>query len=252
MASYPIMLSLHFIIIILKKTMYKAYMLVVVSILDQESILMKENLAHMFRLADSLGCGIDLHVDESQIEPAGGLKLLLKVLDNLKIDIPITCSHVSSMALLPKDELKRLADRLAEKQISVVALPLTNGWLLGNNSCSTPLKRPLAPIKQLQKAGVLLAVGGDNVQDPWFPTGNFDPLALMSTSLPLAQLVPWERLGLAPFTTAAARLMGLEWDGTLQVGGPAEFLLLEAASWAEALSTPPKRQVLINGSWLEQ
>ena len=72
----------------------------------------------------------------------------------------------------------------------------------------------------------------------------------MATSLPLAQLAPWERLGLAPFTTTAAELMSLEWDGTFQVGGPAEFMLLEAASWSEALSTPPKRQVLMAGSWL--
>ena len=212
--------------------------------------LMQEDLAQMIRLADSLGCGIDIHVDESQVQPAVGLKLLLKVLDDLKIDIPITCSHLSSMALLPEDELKCLADRVAQKQISVVALPTTNCWLLGHDSWATPLRRPLAPIKQLQQAGVLLAVGGDNVQDPWFPGGNFDPVALMGTSLPLTQLAPWERLGLAPFTTAAARLMALDWDGTFQVGGPAEFLLLEAGSLAEAISTPPQRQVLVCGSWV--
>jgi cytosine deaminase len=68
-----------------------------------------------------------------------------------------------------------LAERMALHNIRVVALPLTNGWLLGRQDFATPLRRPLAPIRQLQRAGVCVAVGGDNVQDPWFPAGNFDP-----------------------------------------------------------------------------
>ena len=113
------------------------------------------------------------------------------------------------------------------------------------------MERPLAPIHQLQLAGVTVAVGGDNVQDPWFPVGNFDPLALMAFSLPLAHLAPWQRLGLAPFTTAAARVMNLSWEGTLQPGSPANLLLLEAGSWAEALAAPPRRQVIVDGNWLQ-
>ena len=97
-----------------------------------------------------------------------------------------------------------------------------------------------------------VALGGDNVQDPWFPGGNFDPLSLMSFALPIAQLAPWERLGLAPFTTAPAYLMELEWDGTFKLGGPADFVLLEARSWSEALSKPPQRKVLINGDWFDE
>jgi len=114
------------------------------------------------------------------------------------------------------------------------------------------VKRPLAPIRQMQLAGITVAVGGDNVQDPWFPAGNFDPLALMAFSLPLAHLAPWQRLGLAPFTTAAARLMNLAWDGTFQPGSPASLILLEASSWAEALATPPRRRVLVDGNWLDE
>jgi len=66
----------------------------------------------------------------------------------------------------------------------------------------------------------------------------------------LAHLAPWQRLGLAPFTTAAARVMNLSWDGTLQPGSPANLLLLEAGSWSEALAAPPRRKVIIDGNWL--
>ncbi len=208
-------------------------------------------LFRIFHLANQLGCGIDLHVDESEIHPAAGLKQLINVLDQIEIKIPVSCSHLSSMSLLPSNELRFLANRLAHYRVNVVALPLTNAWLLGRRETATPVIRPLAPIFQLQQAGVTVAVGSDNVQDPWFPVGNFDPLSLMSFAMPLAHLAPWTRLGLSPFTTAAASLMGLEWDGTIQLGSPADFVLLDACSWIEAMSSPPGRKLLIHGRWFD-
>ena len=109
--------------------------------------------------------------------------------------------------------------------------------------------RPLAPVRQLQRAGVCVAIGGDNVADPWFPGGCFDPLALMAASLPLTQLAPWQRLGLAPFTTAAATLMDLEWDGLIAEEAPADLIVLEASGWHDALMRPPERRILISGRW---
>ena len=147
--------------------------------------------------------------------------------------------------MLTPRRLQRLADRMAAYRLQVVALPLTNGWLLGQSPQATPLRRPLAPIRQLQRAGVRVAVGGDNVADPWFPAGDFDPLALMASCLPLAQLAPWQRLGLSPFTTTAAAVMDLDWDGRIGSGAPADLIVLEADSWSEALRCPPQRRVLI-------
>ncbi len=138
---------------------------------------------------------------------------------------------------------------MAYHQVNVVALPLTNLWLLSRDESCSPVKRPLAPIKQLQNAGVTVAIGGDNVQDPWFPAGNFDPLALMSASMPMTHSAPWNRLGLSLFTTGASRLMGLEWDGTFKIGSEADFVLIDAQCWASAMSAPPNRKVMIQGHW---
>ncbi len=48
----------------------------------------------------------------------------------------------------------------------------------------------------------------------------------------------------------SAQVMGLEWDGSLDKGVPADFVVLEADTWASAMSTPPKRKVMIKGNWL--
>tara|TARA_Y100001968_G_scaffold116859_1_gene106240 strand:- start:9758 stop:11050 length:1293 start_codon:yes stop_codon:yes gene_type:complete len=210
------------------------------------------NLFNLIETANKIGCGIDLHIDESSQYPAAGITQLMKVLEHINCQVPITCSHSSSMALLPPRKLKYFADQMARHNISVVALPLTNGWLLGRQERKTPVIRPLAPVRQLQQSGVSVAIGGDNVQDPWFPLGNLDPIALMSDSIPLTQLAPWERLGLSAYTSSAAALMGLEWDGTIKTNAPAEFVVLNARTWSEALSSPPSRQHIINGNWFDE
>jgi cytosine deaminase len=64
------------------------------------------------------------------------------------------------------------------------------------------------------------------------------------------QLLPWQRAGLAPLTTAPARLLNLEWDGVLRIGGPADLVVLGASSWPEVLARTPQRRVLRGGAWL--
>ena len=212
----------------------------------------RASIRQMLILANKLGCAVDIHIDEAQNYPAAGLRELINVLDEMKLDVPITCSHSSSMSLLNKRDLIAISERLASHKVHVVALPLTNSWLLGRYPHKTLLKRPLAPIYQLQRAGITVSVGGDNVQDAWYPSGNFDPLALMAFAMPFAHLAPWERLGLTPFTTAPANMMGLEWDGIIELGSPADFILLNVTSWIEALSSPPSRDIIINGQWLRK
>ncbi len=208
-------------------------------------------LRRLLELADRHGCPVDLHIDEAASQPAEGVRQLLRVLESMTVSVPVTCSHASSLSLLSTGALERLGTRMARQNLQVVALPLTNGWLLGHRDNETPLCRPLAPIRQLQRAGIPVAVGGDNVQDPWYPGGQLDPLAIMAMSLPLAQLAPWDDHGLKPFGTDATGLMGLEWDGRLRAGAPADLIHLPGGGWPELLSMASRRRVLAGGHWVQ-
>ena len=210
----------------------------------------REALLALLDLAERHGCGVDLHVDEADSCPGEGVAMVAQLVLEQRRAVAITCSHASSMALLPQRNCDRLADRLAAANIAVVALPTTNFWLLGRRPGRTPWRRPLAPIRSLQQAGVRLAIGGDNVQDPWYPGGDFDPIELLRWSAPLCQLMPWQRLGLAPFSTAASAVLELAWDGVVRLGAPADLVLLGAGSWGELLARPPQRRVLRQGVWL--
>ena len=213
------------------------------------SSVVTEQLEALLRLADRYSCGIDLHIDEADHGAAEGMVQLLKALRRVPVQVPVTCSHASSLSLLPAPRLLRLAERMAAAQINVIALPLTNAWLLARADHATPLQRPQAPIRQLQCCGVPVAVAGDNVADPWFPGGDFDPLALLAASMPLTQLLPWQRLGLAPFTTAPPAILQLEWDGVLRAGAPADLICTEGRGWSDLIQCSPQRQILVNGHW---
>ena len=207
-------------------------------------------ISALLRLAERVGCGIDLHIDESDRQPARGLRLLMALLERRPCAVPITCSHASSLALLPEPQLQRLAERMARLGLSVVALPLTNLWLLGRRPGCTPNSRPQAPLRQLQAAGVAVAMASDNVRDPWYPGGDFDPVELLRLSPLLSHLQPWRRLGLAPFSSGAARVLDLPWDGVLREGGPADLLVLGCGGWGDLLARSPRRRVLRAGCWL--
>ena len=210
-----------------------------------------DHLLALLRLAERLGCPVDLHVDEGAAAPGAGVALLTGLIERQGCGVPVTCSHASSMGLMPLGPRTQLAERMAAAGLQVVALPTTNFWLLGHRGGLTTPERPLAPIRLLQQAGVPVALGGDNVQDPWYPGGDFDPIELLRFAVPVAQLAPWQRLGLVPFTSAAARLMGLPWDGVLRLGSPADLVVLGASSWSDLLARPPQRRVLRDGVWLE-
>ena len=202
------------------------------------------------RLADQLGCGVDLHLDEGLSHRGRGVRLVCAALERQRLQVPVVCSHACSMALLPPRACQRLVDRIARLALGVVALPSTNLWLLDRRAEATPTRRAQAPIRQLQNSGVVVAVGGDNVQDAWFPGGDFDPLEVLRFAVVASHLHPWSRQGLSPFRTAAAQLLQLDWDGILRPGSPADLVVLDAHNWCDLLARSPQRRVMRDGVWL--
>jgi hypothetical protein len=80
--------------------------------------------------------------------------------------------------------------------------------------------------------------------------GSFDPVELLRLLPLLSHQLPWQRRGLAPLTTTAARLLDLPWDGVLREGSPADLLVLGCAGWPDLLTRAPQRRVLRAGRWL--
>ena len=210
-----------------------------------------KSLTDMLLLAKKYKLEVDLHIDESSIEPGSGTKILLNTIKKLNSKVQVTCSHSSSLLLLKESELIKLANKMADKNIKVIALPLTNFWLLNREGKNT-ISRPVAPIKQLQKSFIDVSIGSDNVQDPWYPFGNFDPFYLMSHAMPMLQLNPWDRLSLSAIFNAPSRLLNLNWDGVVKKGCPADFVIVKGNCWGDIFSGNIKRKIIIKGNYYEK
>ena len=69
---------------------------------------------------------------------------------------------------------------LLKANIAVFTLPQTNLFLQARG-IATATHRALTAIKALKEAGVLVAAGADNVQDPFNLVGRSDPLETASS-----------------------------------------------------------------------
>ena len=104
----------------------------------------------------------------------------------------------------------------------------------------------------MQNNFVDVSVGSDNVQDPWYPFGKFDPFYLMSLAIPMLQLNPWDRLSMSALLTAPSRLLSLSWDGIIKKGCPADFVIVYGKSWADVISGNIEKEVLIKGEFYKK
>jgi len=131
-------------------------------------------------LAKALGVGLDLHIDEHAAPEAIALHALAVRALEIGFLGSICASHCSSLACLPVGEFQTLARLLASAKIKVIGLPICNLVLL--QSGNRPRSAVTAPLFELEEFGILIAVGSDNVSDPFNPYGDYSPLLNLQLS----------------------------------------------------------------------
>ena len=133
--------------------------------------------------------------------------------------------------------------------MAVVTLPQTNLFLQAHGHV-TGMPRGLTALRPLLDAGVTLAAGADNVQDPFNPMGRADPLETAALLVMAGHLLPAEAY--AAVSAGARAAMGLE-PVSIAAGSPAELLAVRAATLREAIATAhPDRLVYHRGRLVAQ
>lgn len=187
---------------------------------------------------------MDLHIDEwLQPEPCS-LEMLADAVLATGFPYGVVASHCVSLGAMDPDRSKQIADRVASAGIAVVCLPQTNLYLQGRDHAhATP--RGLTAIRTLRAAGVPVAAGGDNVQDPFNCLGRADPLETAALLVAAGHDTPADAY--ESVSTQARRAAGLP-PVALIVGAPAELLAIRASSVREAIATAgPERLVIHQG-----
>lgn len=204
-------------------------------------------------LAREFDCLVDLHVDEAEVPSAEVLEYLAGATIRAGLTGRVTAGHCCTLAVVADAVADRVIARVREAGVSIVTCPMTNLYLMGGEG-RVPGFRGLTRVRDLLQAGVNVCCGSDNVQDPFNPYGNGDPvLAALIGGLAARLGAPAEQEQLlASITTAGAQAMHLEGYG-LAPGCRADLVAVPAASAGQVLAeVPADRMVVLGGQLLQK
>jgi cytosine deaminase len=185
-------------------------------------------------VAADRGLPIDLHMDETLDRHALWVRHLARVVGT-DPGVRATASHCVSLGVQDETTQAVVAAELAAADVAVVTLPQTNLFLQARGTTTAP-PRGLTALRPLLDAGVTVAGGADNLQDPFNTVGRGDPLetaALLVMAGHLSPVAAYEAV-----TTAARRALGLP-PVRIAPGSPAELLAVRSASVRSAVADAP-------------
>lgn len=215
-------------------------------------------------VAEARGVGCDLHTDEFLDDPAGNAPTRAQTVHRYAervtgwpADRIRGAGHCCRLSQMDATELASTASSLKDAGIHVIALPATNLYLQGGDgdgvTTVTPGGRGIAPLTALRDHGVAVAAGGDNIRDPFNPTGRADPLETASLLVTAAHQTPEQAIDLV--TVKARAALGLPPAGPAP-GRTADLLCIRApdtpgtATAATFLAAAPADRTVISGGRL--
>lgn len=191
---------------------------------------------HVVELATRHGRALDVHIDFSSDPEVNDLDTLVGRLDRAgRLAPPTAVGHATSLAFVDPAQVQARAARLAALGVGVIALPLTDLFLVGAT----------APVQALDAAGVTVAIGTNNVCNAFTPYGDGSLLHAASVAGVANRLGSGagHRLLLDAVTSSPARLLGLA-DHGLRPGSWADVVVIDddrpelaAATMADVLAT---------------
>jgi len=198
--------------------------------------------------AEANGLELDFHVDESASPDARSLEKIADAVLRKNYRGRVLAGHCCSLALMEDADRARVTSKLAAAKIAVVSLPMCNMYLQDRISGRTPRWRGVAPLHELDVAGVSTMVASDNTRDPFYAYGDLDGVEVFREATRILHFDHDSRPWLESLTIRPAAQMGLADAGRLAPGLPADFILFSARTLNEWLCRPQTdRLVWIGG-----
>ncbi|BDB99950.1 amidohydrolase family protein [Saccharolobus caldissimus] len=216
-----------------------------------------------FDLAKEYNRDVDGHIDETDDPNSRFLEVVVKeTLDN-NWHGKVTAGHVTAMHSWDPAYRYRILPQVAKAGITVIPNPLINAVLQGRLE-GYPKRRGNAPIKEMIKFNVNVALGHDCIMDPWYPLGSGNMLHVLFMSIHLDQLTGEEELkwSINLITFNAAKAWRTEYG--IEMGKEANLLVTDMDDVVDLIRfmEPPKfvirkgkviakdgKYILFNGKW---
>jgi cytosine deaminase len=201
-------------------------------------------LDRLFTLARDHGLDIDLHVDETLDPLAMTLRQVAEAAIRNRFAGKVTCGHCCSLSTQSEQVFRETTALCREAGVAIVTLPMCNLYLQDRAAACTPRRRGVAPVHELDAAGITVAAASDNCRDPFYAFGDHDLIEVYREFVRIAHLDrpygDWAR----SVTATPAAIMGLD-AGVIRKAAPADLVLFRARSMNELLSRPQADRVVI-------
>ena len=184
--------------------------------------------------------GVDLHTDET-LDPAALDLVDLATMVLAGFDHPVTASHCVSLGMQGAARQREIAELVARAGIDIIALPHTNLYLQGRGVA--PMPRGLTAVAALRQAGVNVAAGADNLQDPFNPVGRACPFETAGLMVVAAHLLPDDAWATVTDNAAAALQLPAV---SVAPGDRADLLAVRAATVREAIAFGPNDRMVLH------
>ncbi len=191
-------------------------------------------LDFVFKLASEFDRGVDIHLHDKGELGLWQIALIADYTERFGRQGRVMISHAYCLGMLPWNQVKPLAERLAALSISLMS--------------SAPADCAVPPFLALRETGVNVCLGSDGIRDAWSPMGNGDMLERAMLLALRFDLNKDDELAAAfeAATVNGARALGCERYG-LEIGQAADFLLMPVQTLGEAVVSRPVRQVYRGG-----
>ncbi|WP_448626029.1 cytosine deaminase [Geodermatophilus sp. URMC 64] len=198
-------------------------------------------------LADEHGLRVDIHCDETDDDHSRFVEVMAAETIRRGMAGRVTASHTTAMHSYNAAYASRLIANIARAGLHMVTNPLDNAVLQGRFDTG-PIRRGHTRVKQLQEAGVNVAIGHDSVMDPWYPLGYGDPLQAAFVLAHLGHMSGADELPrlLDMITVDPARVLGRP-ENRLRAGDPADLVVFDAPTDVDALRLVARRTLVLRG-----
>jgi cytosine deaminase len=187
-------------------------------------------------LASKYGKLIDVHCDETDDVMSRHVELLNALVMIEDIGVRSTASHTCSFGSADDAWAFRMLGLFKQSGMNFIANPTENAYLQGRQD-TYPKRRGMTRVKEMWESGINVCFGQDSINDPWYPVGNGNMMNILDNGIHLAHTMSFDELDrcLDLITYNGAKTLNLEDQYGIEVGKPANFLVLNADSPFEAV-----------------
>lgn len=206
-----------------------------------------------FDLAEKYGAMVDIHCDENTDEHSRYVEYIAREAIVRQMGARVTASHTTAMHNYNNDYAGKVIGNIARAGMNMITNPFANACLQ-NRTDGYPRRRGHTRVDELLAAGVNVAIGSDDIMDPWYPMGKGSPLCGAQLLMNYAQLSGYRQVSelFDMITVNPAKLLMLQGYG-IEEGNPANLVVLDAESEFDALRlTSEALYVIRNGRVLCQ